>query len=59
MMELGQYSAVLVSTWWYLVSMEQYWLVLGDTGSAGGGTGYFLVVLGQCGAVLIGSSGPV
>ena len=55
MMELGQYSAVLVSTWWYLVSMEQYWLVLGDTGSAWGGTGYFLVVLGQYGAVLDGS----
>ena len=55
MMELGRYSAVLVSTWWYLVSMVQYWLVLSDTGSAWGGTGYFLVVLGQYGAVLDGS----
>ena len=54
-MELGRYSAVLVSTWWYLVSMVQYWLVLSDTGSAWGGTGYFLVVLGQYGAVLVGT----
>ena len=30
---LGQYRAVLAGIWWYWVSMGQYWLVLGDTGS--------------------------
>ena len=33
MMVLGQYRAVLAGIWWYWVSMGQYWLVLGDTGS--------------------------
>ena len=33
MMALGQYRAVLASIWWYWVSIGQYWLVLGDTGS--------------------------
>ena len=38
---LGQYGAVLVGTWWYLVSMGRSWLVmvLGATGSVWGGTG--------------------
>ena len=30
---LGQYGAVLAGTWWYLVSVGCYWLVLGGTGS--------------------------
>ena len=38
LMVLGQYGAVLVGTWWYLVN---------------GGTGWSMVVLGQYGAVLI------
>ena len=55
-----QYRLVLVDTWWYWVSMKRYWLiydgtgsvegawlVLGGTGSVGGGTGWYLVVLGQ------------
>ena len=29
----------MVDTWWYQVSMEWYWLVLGGTGSVEGGTG--------------------
>ena len=33
MMVLGQYRAVLAGIWWYWVSVGQYWLVLGDTGS--------------------------
>ena len=33
MMVLGQYRPVLAGIWWYWVSMGQYWLVLGDTGS--------------------------
>ena len=33
MMVLGQYRAVLAGIWWCWVSMGQYWLVLGDTGS--------------------------
>ena len=37
--EHQQYRFVLVDTWWYRVSMEWYWLVLGGTGSVEGGTG--------------------
>ena len=44
---------VLVGTWWYWVSGRRYWLVLGGTGSVGGGTGWYLVVLGQYRSVLI------
>ena len=33
MMVLGQCRPVLAGIWWYWVSMGQYWLVLGDTGS--------------------------
>ena len=33
---LGQYGAVLFGTWWYLVSISWYCLVLGGTGSAKG-----------------------
>ena len=32
--------------------MGRYWLVLVDTGSVWGGTGWYLVVLGQCNLVL-------
>ena len=42
---LGQYRAVLGSTWWKR-------LVLGGTGSVWGGTGWYLVVLGQYSAQL-------
>ena len=35
------------------MSIGQYWLVLGDTGSVWGGTGWYLVVLGQYRAVLV------
>ena len=52
-MVLGQYRAVLADTWWYLISMGRYWLVLGGTGSVWGGTGWYLVVLGQCNLVLL------
>ena len=34
-----QYRLEMVDTWWYQVSMEWYWLVLGGTGSVEGGTG--------------------
>ena len=33
MLVLGQKKAVLVSTWWYWVSMGRHWSVLGGTGS--------------------------
>ena len=33
--------------------MGRYWLVLVDTGSVCGGTGWYLVVLGQFGAELV------
>ena len=33
--------------------MGRYWLVLGGTGSVWGGTGWYLVVLGQCNLVLL------
>ena len=50
------YRLVLVDTWWYRVSVEWYWLVLGGTMSVEGGTGRYLVVLGQYGDVLVGTS---
>ena len=55
MMVLGQYRAVLVSTWWYCVSMERFCLINDGTGSVEGGTCWYLVVLGQYGAVLVGT----
>ena len=48
---LGQYGVVLAGTWWYLVSIRQYWLVLGGNGTVGGGTGWYLVAMGQYGLV--------
>ena len=38
----------------YWVSRGRYWLVLSCTGSEQGGTGWYLVVLGQYRAVLVG-----
>ena len=40
-----------------ILSRRWYWLVLGGTGSVWGGTGWFLVVLCQYGAVLLGTLG--
>ena len=53
MMVLGQNRAVRGDTWWYLFSMGRFWLVLGDIASVWGGTGCYLVVLGQYGAELV------
>ena len=52
-MLLGQHGVILVGTWCYWVSRRRYCLVLGDTGSIWGGTGWYLVILGQYGAVLV------
>ena len=43
----------MVGTLWYWVTMEQYWLIYDGTGSVEGGTGWYLVVLGQYGALLV------
>ena len=48
-----QYRLVLVDACWYQVSMEWYWLVLGGTGSVEGGTGLYMMILGQYRSVLI------
>jgi len=45
----------LVDTWWYWVSMEWFWLKYDGTGSVEGGTGWYLMVLGQYGALLVGT----
>ena len=45
---------ILVGTWWCWVS-GQHLLVLGGMGSALGGTGWYLNVLGQYEAILIGA----
>ena len=37
---LGQYKAVMVGIWLYLVSRGRRWLFLGITGSVSGGTAY-------------------
>ena len=50
-----QYRLVLVDTLWYWVSMKRYWLIYDGTGSVEGGTGWYLVVLGQYIMVLLGS----
>ena len=47
-MVLGQYRSVLIDTWWY-------WLIYDGTGSVEGGTGWYLVVLGQNRAILVAS----
>ena len=43
----------LVGTWWYWVSVGRHWLAYGGTGSVWSGTGWYLVVLVQYGAVLV------
>ena len=48
-----QYRLELVDTWWYWVSMEWYWLIYDGTGSVEGGSGWYLVLLGQKMAVLV------
>ena len=48
-----QYRLVLVDTWWYWVSRRQYCLIYDGTGSVEGGTGRYLVVLGQKKAILV------
>ena len=48
-----QYRLVLVDTWWYWVSMKRYWLIYDGTGSVEGGTGWYLVALGQNRAVMV------
>ena len=53
MMVLGQYKSVLNDTWWDWVNMERYWLIYDGTGSEEGGTGRYLVVLGQKKAILV------
>ena len=53
MMVLGHYRSVLIDTWLSCVNMERYWLIYDGTGSAEGGTGRYLVLLGQKKAVLV------
>ena len=48
-----KYRLILVDTWWYWVSIERYWLIYDGTGSVEGGTGRYLVVLGQKKAILV------
>ena len=50
---LGQWKAVLVGTWLYRVDRRWHCLVLCDTGSVWGGTGWYLVELGHYGAELV------
>ena len=53
-MVLGHYGAIKVGTCRYWVSIGRYRFVYGGTGSVLGGTGWYLVVLGQCNLVLLG-----
>ena len=48
-----QYRLVRVDTWWYWVSMERYWFIYDGTGSVEGGTGLYMMVLGQYRSVLV------
>ena len=53
MSSLGQCGLIYDNTG-SLRSMKQNWLIHDNAGSVEGGAGYFLVVLGQYGAVLVG-----
>ena len=44
---------VVVDTCWYWVSMEWYWFIYDGTGSVEGGSGWYLVLLGQQMTVLV------
>ena len=48
-----EYRLVLVDTWLYWVSIERYWLIYDGTGSVEGGTGGYMMVLGQYVAILV------
>ena len=50
-----EYRLVLVDTWLYWVSIERYWLIYDGTGSVEGGTGGYVMVLGQYWALLVGT----
>ena len=54
-MVLGHYRAVRVELSCYWVSMKRNWLINDIIGSIKGGTGKYLLVLGQDGAVLAGT----
>ena len=54
MMVLSQFRAVPAGSWWYWVSMGRFWLIFDGTGLVQGGTGWYLVVLDQYKAVLVG-----
>ena len=47
MIVMGQYKAVAIGTWWYLVNRRRYWSMNDGTGSVESGSGWYLVVLGQ------------
>ena len=47
MVILGKYGAVLVGTLWYWVRIELYLLIYDGAVSVEGGTGWYLMVLGQ------------
>ena len=51
--ELMNYKVIPVGTSWCWVSIWRYWLVLGGTGSGWGGTGWYMVVLGQFNSVML------
>ena len=53
--EMLNHKVIPIGTWWYLVSIQRYWLVLGSTRSVWAGTAWHLVVQGQYMAVLVGT----
>ena len=50
---------LLVGTLWHLVSIKWYWLIYDGAVSVQGGTGWYLVGLGQKKAVLVELGGTV
>ena len=55
MIVMGQYKAVAIGTWWYLVNRRRYWSIHDGTGSVHIGTGLYMMVLGQYGSILVGT----
>ena len=47
MMVLGQYTAVLVGTWFFWVNIGWFWLIYDSAGSLQGSNGRYLVGVGQ------------
>ena len=47
LMVMGKFGPILFGNLWYWVSVEWYWLIYDGAVSVQGGTGWYLMELGQ------------